>query len=104
MASDKHVWVVQTECVPGREEEFNKWYDEQHVPDVLAVPGIKSVQRYQLAPPDENPVSNRWLAIWQLEGDIDEIRATLATGRDRRPRSDSYVHERTVYNFYTLRG
>lgn len=36
--------------VPGKEAAFNKWYDEQHGPDVTSVPGFVTAQRYELAP------------------------------------------------------
>lgn len=32
--------------VAGREDEYNKWYDTQHAPDVVSVPGFVSAQRY----------------------------------------------------------
>jgi hypothetical protein len=32
--------------VPGREEEYNNWYDHQHAPDVVSIPGFVSAQRY----------------------------------------------------------
>ena len=35
----KHFFVALTNPVPGKEAEFNKFYDEIHVPDVLAAPG-----------------------------------------------------------------
>lgn len=31
-----------------REAEFNEWYEKVHIPEVLAVDGFVSAQRYQL--------------------------------------------------------
>jgi len=42
----KFTYLVLTNAVPGREEEFNRWYTEQHLPDVLRVPGVVSAQRF----------------------------------------------------------
>ena len=38
------VWVD----VPSeREEEFNHWYNEEHLPELLAVPGVLNAARYE---------------------------------------------------------
>ena len=31
---------------PGKDKEFNEWYNKQHGPEVAATPGIVSAQRY----------------------------------------------------------
>jgi len=31
---------------PAREEEFNAWYDTEHIPERLAVPGFETARRY----------------------------------------------------------
>jgi len=65
----KGVLVVMTDCTePGREAEFNEWYDKVHVPDVLEVPGIIGVTRYRLAegvPGGDDP--SRFLALYELD-------------------------------------
>ena len=43
---DEHCFVVFTKPTAGMESEFNRWYDQQHLPDVLAVPGIVSAKRF----------------------------------------------------------
>ncbi|MDB6062895.1 MAG: hypothetical protein JWM78_2998 [Verrucomicrobiaceae bacterium] len=41
--------VVFSNAVAGREEEFNTWYSDVHVPEVLkAAPQIKSAKRFSL--------------------------------------------------------
>jgi hypothetical protein len=47
---------------PGDEAGFNAWYDEEHVPDRLAVPGFLKAQRYKAAS-EEGP---RYLALYDL--------------------------------------
>lgn len=37
---------VLNEAAPGMEDEFNRWYDEQHAQDVLINPDYVSSQRY----------------------------------------------------------
>ena len=46
MKPEKHVIViVRIDVAPEMEEEFNRWYDEEHVPNLLAVPGVISGKR-----------------------------------------------------------
>lgn len=47
LASDQHwFYMVKTKpTTPEREAEFNQWYDEIDIPDVLAVPGFKRARR-----------------------------------------------------------
>ncbi len=44
-----YLGVALTNPVEGKEQAFNEWYDNQHVPDLLAVPGCVAAQRYKLA-------------------------------------------------------
>jgi len=44
------------------EEEFNEWYDTEHIPEREAVPGILSAQRYVA-----HKGSPRYLALYDLE-------------------------------------
>jgi hypothetical protein len=43
-----YTMFVSTSAAPGQDAEFNRWYDEQHVPDVLRIPGFSSARRYAL--------------------------------------------------------
>lgn len=45
----KGVLLALTNAVEGRDEEFNKWYNEVHLPDVLKIPGIIAAKRYKLS-------------------------------------------------------
>ena len=38
--STHHRLIVFTEPVIGREDEYNEWYDEVHLPEVLATDGF----------------------------------------------------------------
>jgi hypothetical protein len=57
---------------PGREDDFNSWYDDQHVPDWLAIPGVAAVTRYQLSEwqrPGTETITHRFLTVYELSGD-----------------------------------
>ncbi len=41
MDSKKHILItVRIDVKPEMEEEFNRWYDQEHIPNLLAVPGV----------------------------------------------------------------
>jgi GrpB-like predicted nucleotidyltransferase (UPF0157 family) len=46
MSSGKHILlIVRTDVSPEMEEEFNRWYDEEHIPRLLRVPGVLWAKR-----------------------------------------------------------
>ncbi|MBV9840178.1 MAG: hypothetical protein JOY99_01355 [Sphingomonadaceae bacterium] len=52
----------------GREEEYVRWYGEQHVGDVLRIPGMVGAQRYRLAPTGATPdLPWRHLAVYEVD-------------------------------------
>lgn len=54
--------LVYSNPVAGREAEYHRWYDEQHIPDVLKVPGVVAAQRYAT---DDGEYSH--VAIYELD-------------------------------------
>lgn len=55
-------YVVETDVLPGMEDEFNAWYDTEHMPGLAAVPGTVRAQRFVVA--DGSP---RYHACYDLE-------------------------------------
>ena len=49
MAAKKGDGLLMVYCeVPAKhEEEFNAWYNEEHIPERLSIPGVLSAARYQ---------------------------------------------------------
>lgn len=43
---ETYYFFVFSNPVAGHENEYNKWYNEQHAPDVVAVPGFVTARRY----------------------------------------------------------
>ena len=59
------VLVVLSNCTdPAREKEFNDWYNEIHLPDVLETPGIISAIRYENN--HRRPGEPRYLALYEF--------------------------------------
>lgn len=66
----KYVFVVYTRPKAGRDAEYNKWYDETHLPDILALPGFRSARRYRYVDvPTTNPSTHPYIALYMVETD-----------------------------------
>jgi hypothetical protein len=55
--------VVTVDIEAGVEKEFNRWYDEVHVPEVLACPGWEQGARYVAV-----EGSPRYMAVYEMSG------------------------------------
>jgi hypothetical protein len=54
MESGSGVLLILSEAPAGVEERFNEWYDEDHAPARLGVPGVRTARRYkQVAMPGD---------------------------------------------------
>ena len=58
------VLVVTMDVDPEDEAEFNKWYNEQHLPERMEIPGYVSARRFKL---EEGDGALTYLCIWELE-------------------------------------
>lgn len=70
-------FVVFTKPVPGKEAEYNHWYDTRHVPDVISVPGVNAAQRFVAEVNGEK----QYLAIYDVR--TDDAQALMADLSDR---------------------
>lgn len=65
---EKWLFMVESNCAdPKREQEFNDWYDNVHVPDLLKETAFVSASRYESPPGQEN--QGMFVALFQLETD-----------------------------------
>lgn len=72
----KHLFFAFTAPKPGREAEFNSWYDGVHLDDVLRVEGMVSAQRFEVSPQFGAPdILPGYLAIYEVEIDDDKPEA-----------------------------
>lgn len=74
----KGIFIALTNAVAGKEDAFNVWYDNHHLPDVLACPGIVSAQRMDVLNFDGNRASHNYVAVYGLEhvdpvGAVEEV-------------------------------
>jgi hypothetical protein len=83
----KYQMIVMSNAVPGREDEYNKWYTEVHVPDVLKVPGVVAAQRYRLADSQRSSKPSQWkyAAVYEIDTpSLQEVQAEIGR-RSRTP-------------------
>ncbi len=88
----KALLVVYTEpSTAGHEAAYNRWYTEEHLPDVLAVPGYVRATRYRAIPGD-CVIPQRYLSLYELDvadraglqAVSDEHMRRIGTGEMRR--------------------
>jgi hypothetical protein len=84
----KHLFVVFTNPVPGREEEYNDWYSNTHIRDLVSVPGCAAATRYQLSHTQRMEAPHPWqyMAIYEIE--TDDIQGFLDALNARRGTPD----------------
>ena len=61
------------------DKEFNDWYNTEHLPELLAVPGILSAARYKAV-----KGGPKYLAFYELEN-VGVLRTPAFTSRPRTP-------------------
>jgi hypothetical protein len=69
-----------------REAEYNDWYQNVHLGDVVAIPGIKSAQRFRLAINLQEGEVSPYIALYDIETDdieavMKELTARAGTAR-----------------------
>jgi len=75
---ERHVLVVLTNAVEGTDDEFNAWYDQVHLREVLALPGFVAAQRFKVAASLGAPSPQAYLSLYEIEAeDLDGAIATL---------------------------
>ncbi len=95
------LWVVSLNFnAPEREQEFNKWYSETHVPDVVEAQGVIRATRYVALRAIEG--QPKYLAIYEVESE-QAINSILASPELKKAREDfhanwaQYVSDRSSF-------
>lgn len=91
-----------TNAVPGREDEFNDWYTNVHLADVLKLPGVEAAQRFRMSDVQHRsgPYPYTYMAVYEI--DIEDLNVTLSklrevSGTDAMPLSPALQEERMVW-------
>jgi hypothetical protein len=77
--SHEYTLIVYTSPADGREEEYNAWYDDVHLPEFSALPGVISGRRFKVASAvaDAKPT---YAAVYELSTSPDEVMAAMNVG------------------------
>jgi hypothetical protein len=84
----KGIMVVQSSPAEGREGEYNEWYSQTHIPQLLEIPGFVSARRFRVSGEQQSP-GHQYLAVYELEADdlgeaVAELRSRSASGKTDR--------------------
>jgi len=63
MSSNMGLLLTMTEPPPAMEEEFNAWYDTEHMAERLSIPGFLSARRWRR---ECKPGEGKYLATYEL--------------------------------------
>lgn len=93
----RYKFIVFSAPKPGREGDYNRWYDTEHIPEILAVPGFISAERGRVISRDASRPM-RYFAAYELEttdpfGAVGELRRRISAGEMVRSDAISDVAE-----------
>ena len=63
----RHKLLVITNPVEGREDEYNDWYSNRHLDDVIAMPGYTAAERFTITHLMGEGVPGPYAAIYEME-------------------------------------
>ncbi len=110
---NRYVYLVMADPLPGREFDFNDFYQNTHMGDLVQLPGWTGAQRFRLVPVmprTTQPLYRRGnLIIWDQEGDDlgkiqSESRAAIAGGKSRLIPGFDYSPDGPVSTTYQVIG
>lgn len=88
------LFVVLTSPKPGREDEFEDWY-ERHQREVVTMAGWATARRYRLDNVEAGQARHQSLAVYEVH-DIELARASLTRAREERTARgnapDAFLH------------
>src|SRR5688500_1754714 len=96
---DFHLYFALTNAAEGRQDELNRWYDEEHMPEVLEqVPGFLAARRYRRSPsqratgsryPHQKPPPYEFMCVYEVEGDPADVHERIDETSEQRRRTDA---------------
>ena len=89
------ILVVMMDVDPENEDEFNRWYNDEHLPERLEIPGYVSARRFKL---EEGEGVLKYLCIWELEDASplasEEYKAQQQRPSELRDRAHAHIKQR----------
>ena len=70
------LYMVRSNPVDGKEAEFNRWYSDVHLAEVLQIEGFQTAQRFRMHPRQvQSHSTHAYLAIYHI--DSSDVEGTL---------------------------
>ena len=82
------LFVVKATIAKDREEAFNRWYNEEHVPQVLQWKGVVSARRYRAILGEDR---YQYMAVYELVNEAN-FRALMASDHMKALRAEYDTH------------
>jgi hypothetical protein len=110
---NRYAYLVMSDPLPGREFEFNDFYQNTHMGDLVQLPNWVGAQRFRLVPVmprATQPLFRRGnLIVWDQEGDDlgkiqSESRNAIAGGKSRLIPGFDYAPDGPVSTTYQVIG
>lgn len=103
-----YTMTVLSNALPGRDDEFNKWFDNNHIHEMIALDEVKSAQRFMIAPSAPDTASpHKYLAVYDIETD-DLVRLNARIGEEmaagRMTTSDATDTSSVVITYFVAMG
>ena len=71
--SHEYTLIIYTSPVDGKEDDYNAWYDDVHLAEFSALPGVISGRRFKVAG-DGKP---QYAAVYELSTRPNEVLAAM---------------------------
>jgi antibiotic biosynthesis monooxygenase (ABM) superfamily enzyme len=80
---DSALLMVSVDVFPGKEDEFNDWYDDHHIPNYASkMPRLRSIRRYHT-----DTGEPQFIAIYRYDS-ADDLKASLLSIRSVEAAND----------------
>jgi hypothetical protein len=68
---------------PQLVDDYNKWHDDMHIPEMLTIDGFRSARRWQAED------GETFITLYEIDGEVDtakaNLRAAFQSGRMSKP-------------------
>jgi hypothetical protein len=82
------LFVVKATIRKDQEDAFNRWYNEEHVPQVFQFKGLVSARRYKAL---EGEDRYQYMAVYELQDEA-TYRRLMASDHMKAPRAEYDTH------------
>ncbi len=90
----KHLVLIFSNPTKGEEAEFNRWYEDLHLDEILATTDWEGAQRFKLTDEQWAKSAHNYLALYEVEADDpDDILGKLNETRSKRQQSTAFNKE-----------